>query len=201
MPDTHDFTFGSLSGDFQTVGKALTAHKQAMVAGCFKGGRKPLEEILRVVKDGGGLAVHQASCANHFTAIDITHALVTEADSENRYLPSKVTDHVTADSSLFRRAGARRDADALWCHCLDLGESDLVVSLHEGIGSQLAEILDEVVGERIVIIDDEDHDRKVVLSVAAASSIARMTPMALFTVSSYSEAALESATTPAPACT
>jgi hypothetical protein len=28
-----------------------------------------------------------------------------------------------------------------------------------------------------------------------------MTPMALFTVSSYSEAALESATIPAPACT
>ena len=39
----------------------------------------------------------------------------------------------------------------------DVGDGNLVVALHEQVGTEFAEILDEVVGEGIVVIDDEDH--------------------------------------------
>jgi hypothetical protein len=47
------------------------------------------------------------------------------------------------------------------------------------VRSQLAEVLDEVVGEAVVVIEDEDHDG----SAVRARSMARMTPMALLMVS------------------
>jgi hypothetical protein len=30
--------------------------------------------------------------------------------------------------------------------------------MHDGVGPQLVQIMDEVVGEAVVVIDDQDHD-------------------------------------------
>ncbi len=160
VTESHDFAFGCLCGDFQAVGQTLTAYEQAVVSGRLEGIGKPLKEILGVMKDRGGLPVHQTSCTDNFTTINITHALVTQADSENRHLACKVADHIAADSRFLRGAWPWGDADALRRHRLNLGESDLIITPHQRIGTELSEILDEVVGEGIVIIDDEDHDRK-----------------------------------------
>src|SRR5437762_426287 len=65
------------------------------------------------------------------------------------------------------------------------------------VGPQLAEVLHEVVGERVVVVDDEDHAR----GPATAMRSARITPRALEHVSSHSVLGSESATIPAPTCT
>ncbi len=53
-----------------------------------------------------------------------------------------------------------------------------------GLGAELAEVLHEVVGERVVVVDDQDpHGQS---SWPAASSIARTTPRAFARDSSYS---------------
>ena len=84
-------------------------------------------------------------------------------------------------------------------NALDLVDGDLVVSLDHHLDAELAEILDEVVGEGVVVIDDEHHG--VSPSTDPARSMARIIPMALLTVSWYSPSGVESATTPPPACT
>ena len=82
------------------------------------------------------------------------------------------------------------------------GEIDRVVAYHLHRLAQLAEILHQVVGERVVIVDHEQHDQSSSLlsRPAAAISAARRTARALFSVSCHSEAGSESATMPAPAC-
>ena len=51
--------------------------------------------------------------------------------------------------------GARpgRDEDRVGVERLDAGQVDLVVAAHDGIGAELAQVLDEVVGERVVVVD------------------------------------------------
>src|SRR6185295_10595486 len=100
------------------------------------------------------------------------------------------------DARVLRATGTRRDQNLLGRHRLHLTDRHLIVAAHADVGAQLAQVLHEVVGKRVVVVDDEDHERP-----ACASSRARMTALALSRVSSYSAAGFESATIPAPACT
>src|SRR6478609_4722295 len=110
----------------------------------------------------------------------------------------------------------------------DLGERDLVVSIDLHILTQFSEILDEIVGERIVVIDNQQHgeiqslafnaqhsfsfglsivqtfsksppDGRSYSNPCSASSIAFIMARDLLHVSSYSCSGFESATMPAPA--
>jgi len=101
--------------------------------------------------------MHQACSAHHLPAVDIPHALVSKTDTKNGIFPRKRADHITTDPRLFRCAGARGDANPLRSHRLNLLDTDLVVAMNHGIGSQFPEILDEIVGEGIVVVEDEDH--------------------------------------------
>ena len=86
---------------------------------------------------------------------------------------------------------------------LDARHVDRVVAADLHLGPQLAEVLDQVVGEAVVVVDHDDpwHRRPYQSLSAAATSMARKSAAALFWVSSYSAAGTESATIPAPACT
>ena len=69
---------------------------------------------------------------------------------------------------------------------------DLVVAFHQNVGAQLAENLREVVGERIIIIDQEEFQ----YATSFARAIAARTAIALRSVSSRSRTGSESATIP-----
>jgi hypothetical protein len=84
---------------------------------------------------------------------------VSEADSEDRYLSGKVTDHIKGDASLVWRARPRRDHDFSWGHALDLLRRDLIVAAHLHFFPCLANVLNEVEGEGVVIVEDENHEK------------------------------------------
>ncbi len=83
-------------------------------------------------------------------------ALMTQADTQDGYRRSKPPHDVIADSGVLRATWAWRNADAFGCERVDLGDRDFVVSLHNNLATQDPEILDEVVGKRVVVIDDQD---------------------------------------------
>ena len=56
-----------------------------------------------------------------------------------------------------RSAGARRDDDPIRTNRFHLGHADLIVAADFNLRPQLSQILDEVVGERIVVVEHEDH--------------------------------------------
>ncbi len=70
-----------------------------------------------------------------------------------------------------------------------------VVPDDDDVPVERREDLDEVERERVVVVEDEDHGNSPALSTA------RMSARALFSHSSASDSASESATIPAPACT
>jgi hypothetical protein len=69
-----------------------------------------------------------------------------------------VADQFDADAGYLRSAGSGRNYDALGVHRVDLSDSHFVVAANLDLGAQFAKILDEVVSERIVVIEDEDHE-------------------------------------------
>src|SRR3974390_2115246 len=103
------------------------------------------------------LAMHKVGSANDVAAKGSADRLMAETDPENWDLAGKVSDHVDADSRLVRCTGPGRDDDAFRVEMLDLFQCGLVVAAHYDFVPHLPDVLHQVVGERIVIVEDEDH--------------------------------------------
>ena len=63
------------------------------------------------------------------------------------------------DAGVLGSPGPRRDEQAVGGAAPDLGDVDGVVAEDLELGAELAELLDEVVGERVVVVDDQDAGR------------------------------------------
>ena len=55
-------------------------------------------------------------------------------------------------------ARTRGEYDPLRLHGLDIGDLELVVAANLNLGAEFPEILNQVVGERIVVVENEDHE-------------------------------------------
>jgi len=86
------------------------------------------------------------------------------------------------------RSGTRGDHDVGGPQRRDLVEGDGVGAAHERVLAQLGDVPGEVVHERIVVVDEQDHGAR-----------AAIMPRALSRVSWYSLSGSDSATTPPPA--
>ena len=71
--------------------------------------------------------------------------------------PGKMPQQRDADACLLRGARPGRDEDAVGVHGLDLRGRDLVVAADGHLSTEFAHVLDEVIGEGIVIVEHEDH--------------------------------------------
>ena len=82
---------------------------------------------------------------------------VSEADAEDGFFAGEGADHVEGDAGFGGGTGAGGDEDAVGVECEGFGGRDLVVAEDALFDAQLTEILDEVEGEGIVVVDDEQH--------------------------------------------
>src|ERR1700722_8321948 len=154
------------------------------------------EDAAAVVFDFAGFAVHQFLSANDATTEGGANGLMAEADAENGNFSGETPDERDADAGFLGRAGAGRYKDTFGAQGGDFVERDLVVAAHFELLAHLAEILGEVVGEGIVVVEEQDHDFfPGWWAISRAETMAR----ALLTVSCYSRSGTESATTPPPA--
>src|ERR1700677_1191984 len=106
-----------------------------------------------------------------------------------------MTNHLIADSSFVWRAGSGRNTDFFRVQLLNLVNGNAIIAPHDQFCAEFTKVLDQVVGERVVVIQDQNH------KICSARSIARNVAIALLTLSWYSSSGTESATTPPPACT
>src|SRR5205814_10556877 len=100
---------------------------------------------------------HRRLRATHDAAIDDADRLVTKTHAQQRRRRPEAANYVDRDACVLGSAGAWRDDDLIRRHRADLVEPDLVVAAHAYGGPELAEVLHEVVGERVVVIDDQNH--------------------------------------------
>ena len=155
----HDLPLGGLSGDLEAGGQRVALDDERVIARGVEGIGHPGEEVFAIVLNGRGLPVHHPVVHDDFAAERVSDALMAEADAEERELRAERADDVVGQPGFAGRAGAGRDEDALGPHVADLVERDLVVAHDAQVRLQLAEILDEVEGERVVVVYDEDHLR------------------------------------------
>src|SRR5262249_38110257 len=195
MAHRHDDSIGGTGAHVQLSREALGINDQRMVA---NGGQRIFYATINGVPLKSKFTkfdVHDGRGANDLSAKRGTDALMAEANSENRCFFSEAGYYFAGNAGLPRSAGSGRNDDLFRFHCCDLFNGNLVVEKYSRLGAKLAQIVVEVIGKGIVVIDQEDHR----FLHCSASSIALSMPRALFNVSWYSNTGSESATIPAPA--
>ena len=66
-------------------------------------------------------------------------------------------DQVKADAGLLRRAGAGRKHDGVGFRGEDCGGRNLVVAVHAHLRPEVPKEVDQVEGEAVVVVDEDDH--------------------------------------------
>src|SRR5664280_273730 len=107
--------------------------------------------------DGTGLAMHEVGGTNDFAAKGCANRLVAEAYAQKRHASREMADQFDADPGILWCARARGDHDAIGMKLVDFVDRDLVIAAHHYLLTQFAEVLHQVVGEGIVIVENEKH--------------------------------------------
>ena len=82
---------------------------------------------------------------------------MAETDAQQWQPRAELADDVITDPRFIRGARPRRYADALRLKLGDSLQRNLVIAKNTHLRSQFPEVLHEVVCERIVIVDNEEH--------------------------------------------
>jgi len=104
-----------------------------------------------------GLAVHQSRGRDHPRAEGLPDRLVPEADPQDRDAPGEALDGRHGDARILRPSGPGRDDQAARLERLELVHGQAVVAQDAHLGAHLHQVLVEVVGERVEVVDHDQH--------------------------------------------
>src|SRR3989338_5150733 len=135
-------------GHLQRIRHRFTFDDQRMITRRLKRVFNPLKNTFSIVGDHRCFTVHQMFGVDDLAAVSITDRLMPEAHAEDRNLSSETPDKFNAYPCVFRTSRAGRNDDSLRFHDLDLIKRQRVIAADLQVRPQLAEILDEVVGDR-----------------------------------------------------
>src|SRR2546422_8676281 len=100
------------------------------------------------------LAVKELRRPHYLPAEHLTNRLMTQAHAENRQLAGEMADDFHGHTGIIGCARSWRNHDSIWPdRRFNLVNGDLIVAAHLDPLAQFAEILDQVVSARIVVID------------------------------------------------
>src|SRR2546429_670412 len=120
---------------------------------------------------------------------------MTQAHAQDRDLAAERAHCLVGDARVIGSSWSGRDDYAI--ELCQLVHAHLVVAKDRRLRAELGHVLDEVVGERVVVVDHGEARHHIASAISMALNIAP----AFSRVSSYSRSGLESATTPQPAWT
>src|SRR3984957_8109956 len=166
-----------------------------MVAAGGKFPRHAAEQPAAVMQHGGHLAVHQARGAHDFPAEHFHQGLVAETYAEDRNAPGERLDHAHRNAGVARRAGSGRNDQMRMLLRERLLDRDGVVAVYVDVRTQHQKGLHQVVGEGVVVVD-EQYPRSHAYSPSAAMLSARRSTALFAMTSSYSAFGELSATMP-----
>jgi polysaccharide deacetylase 2 family uncharacterized protein YibQ len=131
-----------------------------MVARGFERGRQAREHAFAVMMDVRYFAMERFGGADDIAAESLPHRLKAEADSEQRDVVFGTGfNEGEADSGMVRIGRAGGNHDAIRLEREGVFDCDFIVAVDKRFRAQIAQILDQVVGEGIVIIDQQDHGK------------------------------------------
>src|SRR6218665_1402859 len=152
----HDLAVFGPGRDFEHLGATGALDGQRVVAVDRElPGQAGEQALLRGVDDAG-FAVHQLPGPHDGAAERGADALVTQAHAQNRQLAGKMPDRRHRNAGLGRGAGAGREHQALGGSGRKALPRDRVVAKHLDIGTEFAQVLDDDVGEAVVVVDHQE---------------------------------------------
>jgi len=163
MGDTHDLAVAAgLLGpgsDFEFLGQCFWLNHETVVARGLERVFEAGEEPLPIVMNHVGLAMHEILSPHDRGPKRLAHRLMAEAYAKQRQAAFQPLAAFDRDASLTRRARAGGNDDSLRFAFQDFVNRDLVVAMDFNVERRvdLAQPLHEIVGERVVIIDEQDH--------------------------------------------
>ncbi len=154
---THDFAVFGPRGHFKTIGQRLALDGERVVTRHDEMLGQVGEHTFAVGFDLAYLAVHDGLRANDAATECLADRLMAEAHAENRIFARELAQHVQRDARVLWIARSRRQADPLWTELRDFVERDFVVAISPYVFAEFAEVLDQVIGERVVVVDHQQH--------------------------------------------
>ena len=98
--------------------------------------------------------MHQLRRPHDPAAEHLADGLVAEADAEHGHHPGEGLDARAGDAGVFGPARARGEQHGVG-RGRRLVDRERVVAVHDRLGAQLTQVLDEVVDEAVVVVDHE----------------------------------------------
>lgn len=98
VSQTHDRAVVGLGSDLEDVWQALSLDHERVISRCLQRVRQACEHSSGVVANERRLAVHDLGRPHDLAAVDLTYALMTEADTQDGYSARETADEVVRDS-------------------------------------------------------------------------------------------------------
>lgn len=158
VTQAHDQPVGRFGRDFEHVGQRFAVDNEGMVATRVELALDSGEQRSSVVLHCHRLAVHRLGPADYVSAEMLPDCLMAEANAEDRHTLCEPFDHRKRNPGGIGCSGTGRDEYFFRLQIgFDFIDGNFVIADDLHIGTQLAQVLDEVVGEGIVIIYDQQH--------------------------------------------
>ncbi len=101
--------------------------------------------------------MHEPRRTHDLAAECLADRLMTEADAEDRHFSGERADQGDEDAGLRGCFGPGRQHRGGGFEGKHVGDAQRIVPIDDWLFPQLAEVLNQVVGERIVVVEDEQH--------------------------------------------
>src|SRR5512143_815215 len=97
------------------------------------------------------LAMHGFGCSDDPSAINLGDRLMAKTNSEDRVATVSKPHKIKTDTCFIRCARAGGEHNGLWLQGASLGRRQLIVSPDDDLRAQLSQIMEQVVGEAVVV--------------------------------------------------
>src|SRR5262245_61038679 len=156
MHNSHHQAIGAFRVDRQITRHAGALHHQRMVARCLQRSINAAKYPGPGVPDFRKLAV-QGSCPHDFSAKRLSDCLVAEAYAEDWSAGRRFADEIEANAGFVGRARTWREDDRIGLQRHDVRDRNLVVAMDDHIRPQSSQIMEEVEGEAVIVVDQDNH--------------------------------------------
>ena len=157
MAKAHDFAVAGMGGGAQARWQGFRLDGERVIARRREGAGQAGEQAGGVMVNRAGLAVHDLLGRDDITAKGLADRLVTEADAEQGQVGGELADDVETDAGTVRITRAGRENNARRLQRQGLGCTHGVIADDARRRPQFLEIMHQVEGETVVIVDDQQH--------------------------------------------
>jgi hypothetical protein len=156
MHDPHHQAIGAFRVDCQITRHSGALYHERMVARCLQRSINATKYPGPGVPDFRKLPV-EGSCPHDLSAEGLPDCLVAEAHAEDWNAGGRFADEIEANAGFVGRARAWREDDRIGLQRHDVGDRNLVVAMDDHIRPQPSQIVEEVEGEAVIVVDQDNH--------------------------------------------